>query len=221
MLLILQIKNPIFKAGIGNDILKSEEHNELAVRLQEYPLRFKTCNGVIKSVEAAKEERTRFSVLNIKRGILSTFQFQNFNKDNIEVNEVDVHGNCTSQYSRKGLYNRPTFTGQKVRQLNSCNELEESSSSGWLHSIKNMLPKSRDMIHSSSRCHYQFKNMMISRVTCEESHMFRPFSNKTSGAITTVTQNIRPINDDRVIIVRKNGNLNGCIFQMLQSILNM
>ena len=172
--------------------------------LQEYPIRFKTCNGIIKSVEAAKEEH--FSVLNIKRGILSTFQFQIINKDNVVVNEVDIHGNCTSQYTRKGLNNRPSFNGQKIRQLNNCHQTEKSSSSGWLQSISNMLPKSRDMIRSNSQCHYQFRNNMISRVTCEETHMFRPFSNKTSGAITTVTQNIRSINDDNVIIVRKNGN---------------
>jgi hypothetical protein len=81
----------------------------------------------------------------------------------------------------------------KTKELSECSDRVQEEigiQSSTIKTSSNMKP-----LDSKSTCTYALNENDITKVICEETHVFRPFSGsyeeKTSGAITSVTQTLK------------------------------
>ncbi|CAI9742929.1 apolipophorins-like [Octopus vulgaris] len=153
--------------------------------ITRYPLKFTLQNGRIEDVCPMTEEP--IWVLNIKRGILSAFQnsMDTLDRD-VNITETDVVGSCLTKYNLKESNDRMK-TVMKSKDLLNCNDRESYRVA--IQSVKYNVPshvKSLPLMKSSSECTQtlDMSNSIMMKSVCVEEHIFRPFSNGNSGAMT-------------------------------------
>ena len=176
------------KSASDDQFTKTPAENlKFKQEIEKFGLRFDLgANGEVESLVSHALEPTH--ILNMKRGIVSQLQ--------LDVNgqvETDVNGICDMEIQNA--------VGKiiKTKDLSKCskravNEIGLQSTS--VQSESNMKP-----LASTSKCTYEVTSTSIKTVSCEETHMFRPFSagyKSPSGAITTVKQTLKNQKSGRI-----------------------
>jgi hypothetical protein len=167
----------------------SSESGSFSARLEANPLRFAFQDGVIEDVCSMSGEDER--VLNIKRGILSTFQNSMAQLDKKGTySETDISGTCPTTYSTQtGIFEGHTIT--KTKDILACTDRNGNISS--IHSKRYLVPskiQNVPLLKTTYSCTQNVKSGKVEKTTCTEVHMFRPFSKGDSGAVTTATQTL-------------------------------
>ncbi|XP_057368025.1 uncharacterized protein LOC130689027 [Daphnia carinata] len=145
--------------------------------------------------------------VNIKRGILSSFQntMARFDIDH-ESLDTDVLGKCKVDYVFNGA-SLNTIKVMKTYNLVSCTNRYGFSDS--LPSVPYRFfgagYESIPLTNSTSSCEQTIAAHRIIQSECEEKHVLRPFSNDGSGATTTGRQSLVFI-DEMPIDENENGN---------------
>nr|XP_022915366.1 uncharacterized protein LOC111425513 [Onthophagus taurus] len=154
--------------------------------LKKNPLKFSFQNGKIVTVCPTIDETT--PILNLKRGILSSFQTS---RDKGVFFETDVSGICKTNYEITSDLNSNKIV-KKIRDLTSCNKRSIKQFS-WQSEIynKNQAKFSSPLLKSTQNCQQIIRNNQIYNVDCVEKHLFRPFSNEENGASIILTQQLR------------------------------
>ncbi|XP_041357420.1 apolipophorins-like [Gigantopelta aegis] len=158
--------------------------------LERSPLRFSFQDGIIEDLCPADDEDPW--ALNIKRGILTSLQnsMDDLERDQT-VQETDVTGNCVTEYKLKnrGWYSN---TISKTKDLMSCTDRHGYKSA--IHAIPYRVPssiQSMPLMKSTHECDHTIdRTGIIKSAICRESHIYRPFSNHKSGAVTNVLQKL-------------------------------
>ncbi|XP_039479409.1 uncharacterized protein LOC120443997 [Drosophila santomea] len=166
---------------------KSSKFNEdLTTNL----LRFAFHDGLIS--EVCPQELETPWVLNIKKGILSAFQntMMRFDVD-ANTTETDVSGQCQVQYSLEDT-DSSFVRIRKTKDINSCRQRYAT------HSVLQTTPYTfRDdktiwpILKSQSHCNLTVDNNVYKEIKCLETHLLVPFSNVSSGALTTSTSRLK------------------------------
>ncbi|KAH8289923.1 hypothetical protein KR018_003642 [Drosophila ironensis] len=165
----------------ANDHPKSSSLRE---DLSQNLLRFSFHDGLISEVCPQQGEAPW--VLNIKKGILSAFQntMMRFDVDS-NTTETDVSGQCQVQYSLEST-NSVYVKIRKTKDISSCRQRYAT------HSVLQTTPYTfRDdktiwpILNSQSYCNLTVDNNVYKEVSCLETHLLVPFSNASSGALTT------------------------------------
>ncbi|XP_017105517.3 uncharacterized protein Apoltp [Drosophila bipectinata] len=155
-------------------------HQDLSKNL----LRFAFHDGLIS--EVCPLEGDAPWVLNIKKGILSAFQntMMRFDVDSNRT-ETDVSGQCQVQYSLEAS-DSVYVKIRKTKDINSCRQRYAT------HSVLQTTPYTfRDdktiwpILNSQSYCNLTIDNNVYREISCLETHLLVPFSNASSGALTT------------------------------------
>ncbi|XP_032572582.1 uncharacterized protein LOC6611837 [Drosophila sechellia] len=166
---------------------KSSDFN---VDLTKNLLRFAFHDGLISEV-CPQEQETPW-VLNIKKGILSAFQntMMRFDVD-ANTTETDVSGQCQVQYALEDTDSSYVMI-RKTKDINSCRQRYAT------HSVLQTTPYTfRDdktiwpILKSQSYCNLTIDNNVYKEVKCLETHLLVPFSNASSGALTTSTSRLK------------------------------
>ncbi|XP_034669576.1 uncharacterized protein LOC117902369 [Drosophila subobscura] len=160
------------------------QSTSLAVDLSKNLLRFAFHDGLIGEV-CPLELETPW-VLNIKKGILSAFQntMMRFDVD-FNTTETDVSGECLVQYALEAT-DSVYVTIRKTKDIASCRQRYAT------HSVLQTTPYTfRDdktiwpILNSQSYCNLTVDQRMYREISCLETHLLVPFSNASSGALTT------------------------------------
>ncbi|XP_041357844.1 uncharacterized protein LOC121374798 [Gigantopelta aegis] len=158
--------------------------------LERNPLRFSFQDGVIEDLCPSDDEEPW--ALNVKRGVLTVLQNSMDNTDQDQTTkETDVTGNCVTDYkvTDRGWY---STTVKKTKDLLSCTGRHGYQSA--MHAVPYRVPsdiQSLPLIKSTHECEHKVaKDGFMTSALCRESHIFRPFSNQNSGAVTHVTQKL-------------------------------
>ncbi|KAL4235950.1 hypothetical protein ACF0H5_004338 [Mactra antiquata] len=159
--------------------------------LEKYPLRFSFQDGVVEQLCLTGEEPTW--VLNAKRGIISLIQnnMEDF-KTNHTTTETDVTGVCNTEYytGETGWY---TTTVRKSKNLLGCTERHgyNTAVQAVPYTAQSSI-QSLPLLKSDHNCKHEIDTSegYLKSVTCEEQHVFRPFSNANSGALTSNKQTL-------------------------------
>ena len=109
--------------------------------LQEKPLRFGFVDGRIENICPENEETW---TLNIKRGVLSSFQNTMYSlENNVQTTEVDVSGDCPVSYEvvSKSWSTRKL---KKTKDLLACTDRHGHESAFQRHPIQSSLCKSEN-----------------------------------------------------------------------------
>jgi hypothetical protein len=167
----------------------SRSSREFQQQLEARPLRFAFQDGKIEQVCSGSDEDER--VLNIKRGILSTFQNSMEKLDkNGQFTETDISGTCPTTYeSKSGIFSGLTIT--KTKDILACVDRNGNISS--IHSKRYMVPskiQSLPLLKSTLVCEQDISSSRIEKTVCTEELMFRPFSQEKNGAVTKATQSL-------------------------------
>ncbi|GAB6031625.1 hypothetical protein CHUAL_009385 [Chamberlinius hualienensis] len=164
----------------NNDVFKSS--------LEENSLDFSFQDGLVNQLCPRPNEP--LWVLNIKRGILSTFQ--NSMKtwdDNHNTDETDVTGKCATNYeiNRGGWLSDSVIT--KTKDFYKCTDRTEHYT--WIQSApyhQSIVPQSSSLLKSTHKCTHTIRQNTLYEAVCKESHQFQPFNNENSGATTLIEQ---------------------------------
>ncbi|XP_046812149.1 apolipophorins [Lucilia cuprina] len=157
--------------------------------LKKNLLRFAFHDGLISEICPTLEEPTW--VLNFKKGILSAFQntMMRFDVD-FNTTETDVSGICNVQYTLQTTDN-VFVTIRKDKDVKSCRNRYST------HSVLQTTPYNfRDdktiwpILDSQSYCNFTIDNNIYRDISCYERHQLIPFSNASTGAVTTTTQTL-------------------------------
>ncbi|XP_043065229.1 LOW QUALITY PROTEIN: uncharacterized protein LOC108101203 [Drosophila ficusphila] len=152
--------------------------------LTQNVLRFSFHDGLISEVCPQAQETAW--VLNIKKGILSAFQntMMRFDVDS-NTTETDVSGECQVQYALEDT-DSVHVKIRKTKDINSCRQRYAT------HSVLQTTPYTfRDdktiwpILKSQSYCNLTVDNNVYREISCLETHLLVPFSNASSGALTT------------------------------------
>ncbi|GLH12110.1 Uncharacterized protein GBIM_16860 [Gryllus bimaculatus] len=163
--------------------------------VSEFPLRFSFHDGIISELCPAANETSW--VLNLKRGILSTFQnsMRRFDVSHKAV-EADVHGECET------LYSLDRVSGTSLI-LNKTKDFSTCISRNKFHSILQTTPyvfhsaqHGVPVVRSRGSCDLWVDHNVYSRIDCSEAHIFQPFSNGSSGATTRVRQALELLQEE-------------------------
>jgi len=158
--------------------------------LETRPLRFSFQDGRVQELCTTTEESEW--VLNLKRGVLSAFQnsMEHFSADHT-VQETDVAGNCDADYkiSNKGFR---SVTITKSKNLLGCANRNKHFTA--LQSTPYRVAsdiQSLPLMKSTHNCVQTISNGgILTSSECQESHVFRPFSNQDNGAMTSTKQKL-------------------------------
>ncbi|XP_050402855.1 uncharacterized protein LOC126819071 [Patella vulgata] len=198
------ISNCDMALRLSNVRLAPQSSSQFTRSLEENALRFSFQDGSIEDLCPPMDE-TDWS-LNIKRGVLSTFQNS---MDNLEndgtVQETDVTGSCPAEYTlvNKGWY---TKSIKKTKNLLGCMDRH-----GWrsaMHGSPYRVPsdiQSLPLIKSDHVCNQEIDTRgghMTSSV-CKETHVFRPFSHYNNGSLTKVVQKLNFRNKMKGVTTRQ------------------
>ncbi|KAK7501815.1 hypothetical protein BaRGS_00006901, partial [Batillaria attramentaria] len=162
-----------------------------AARLEMKPLRFSFQDGVVAELCPDGDEDTW--ALNVKRGFLSAFQNGMARlDDDSTVMELDVAGRCPSEYHvvEKGWY---STTVKRSKDLLACTDRHDyqTALSASPYQAKSSV-QSMPLMKSSHECEQVVDQYgILTSATCNERHLFRPFSREASGALTKVTQTLK------------------------------
>ncbi|KAG1652941.1 Apolipophorin [Nymphon striatum] len=171
--------------------MESRKITEYQSTLSSYGLTFSFNDGSIEHICPSSEDPV-WSV-NIKRGILSAMQnnMRNLKTDD-SLREIDISGNCITDYKPVSSF----WGGSeivKTKRIDSCTNRNGNRS--VIQSDHYFVPyagiQSVPVMKSSSVCKQNIhKSSIIDTVKCEETHLFRPFTNKENGATTKVTSKL-------------------------------
>merc|ERR1711881_223071 len=107
------------------------------------------------------------------------------------ITETDVVGTCRTQYIPNADLSQPGYAEyKKVKHMETCQGNQKLYQ--FALNLPDMNIQNLPMIKSEHSCDvvvYGQGRLESSR--CFESHLFKPFSSASSGALTTVTQNIK------------------------------
>ncbi|XP_030377336.1 uncharacterized protein LOC115626195 [Scaptodrosophila lebanonensis] len=157
---------------------------DLAYDLKKNVLRFAFHDGLISEVCPHLEETDW--VLNFKKGILSAFQntMMRFDVD-FNTTETDVSGECQVQYALEST-DSVYVTIRKIKNIATCRKRYST------HSMLQTTPYTfRDdktiwpILNSESYCNLTIDNHVYREISCFERHLLIPFSNASTGAVTT------------------------------------
>ncbi|XP_041474845.1 uncharacterized protein LOC121423559 [Lytechinus variegatus] len=172
-------------------------NNQLGEEMSAHDLVFRTENGRIIEVLAHPDEPLH--ILNAKRGILSMVQldFEADDVDQITLNEVSVHGNCSSEMNvtKRDERQRPRKL-EVVTDLNNCLLRKRPENMTRWQSFKDIVFNTTIMdkfLNSSRTCSYDLKGTTaeFKEIVCEEVHSFWPMNfNSENGVRTFIRQNM-------------------------------
>ncbi|KAL3871442.1 hypothetical protein ACJMK2_039441 [Sinanodonta woodiana] len=132
-------------------------------------------------------------VLNVKRGVLSTFQnsMENLQRDQ-KVKETDVSGDCDTEYT-VGEGDRYTTIVKKNKNLLGCRNRQgaQTAIQGVPYTSSSDI-QSLPILHATHECEQEIntRTQTIKSAICRESYKFLPFSRESSGAVTNSTQKL-------------------------------
>lgn len=187
----------------GENYVFVDRAMEFKRALQDKPLRFAFQNGKVESV--CPEEGEETWVLNVKRGIIS--HIQNTMPDtgsNIRLRETDINGDCEVSYEviKRGWGSN---TVKKSADLIGCvgRQSFDTVLQGTPYRVPSRL-QSLPLLKSSHECEQTLAGEgHASSVTCNEKHIFRPFSSESSGAMTEVISTLTLSKTTSAISVQK------------------
>ncbi|EDW76449.2 uncharacterized protein Dwil_GK14654 [Drosophila willistoni] len=157
---------------------------DLANDLRQNLLRFAYHDGLISEV-CPLEVETAW-VLNIKKGILSAFQNTMLRFDvDFNTTETDVSGECQVQYALDAT-DSVFVTIKKTKDIGTCRHRYATQSvlqttPYTFRDDKTIWP----ILNSQSYCNLTVDNSVYKEISCLETHLLLPFSNASSGALTT------------------------------------
>ncbi|TDG46759.1 hypothetical protein AWZ03_006806 [Drosophila navojoa] len=168
---------------------------ELSIDLTKNLLRFAFHDGYISEVCPTEQELPW--VLNFKKGILSSFQntMMRFDVD-YNTTETDISGECDVQYSLEST-DDVFVTIRKTKDISSCRRRYATQSvlqttPYTFRDDKTIWP----ILNSVSYCNLTIDNNVYREISCMESHLLVPFSNGSSGALTTTRSTLRLDSED-------------------------
>ncbi|XP_030851735.1 uncharacterized protein LOC583017, partial [Strongylocentrotus purpuratus] len=170
---------------------------QLGDEMSAHDVVYRTDKGRIIEVVAHPDEPIH--ILNAKRGILSMIQLdlEADDVDQITLNEVSVHGNCSSEMTvtKRDDRQRPRKL-QVVTDLNNCMLRKRAENMTRWQSFKDIVLNMTVMdkfINSSKTCSYDLKGTTgeFRGIECEEVHSFWPMNfNSDSGVRTYIQQRL-------------------------------
>ncbi|XP_064556915.1 uncharacterized protein Apoltp [Drosophila montana] len=169
--------------------------NDLAFDLTKNLLRFAFHDGLISEVCPTQLETPW--VLNFKKGILSSFQNTMLRFDvDLNTTETDVSGDCQVQYALEST-DSVYVTIRKTKDISSCRRRYATQSvlqttPYTFRDDKTIWP----ILNSQSYCNLTIDNNVYREISCTESHLLVPFSNGSSGALTTTRSTLRLEGED-------------------------
>ena len=158
--------------------------------LEENTLHFGLSDG--KVTDVCPEEAEPTWALNIKRAVLSSLQItmEDFQTPTTNT-ETDVEGECPVMYEPTGS-TWSSYTVTKTKDLLACSQPTYSNT--VFQAMNYKVPskvQSLPLLKSNHECQLEVAtNGRIIKSTCEERHIFRPFSRDESGATTIVTHSL-------------------------------
>ncbi|KAG7296620.1 hypothetical protein JYU34_020436 [Plutella xylostella] len=181
---------------LSNVTLQDQDHNyplerseKFVLALTQHDLRFAFHDGLISEIcpHALEEDW----VLNFKRGLLSLFQNSMKRFDiNFKGVERDIHGTCPVDYLVRGQENT-SLVLIKSRNLAQCSDRYKYQS--ILQTVRYNFQSDYQtwpVLNSENKCRISIDHHIYKSVNCKERHLFEPFSGTSSGAMTTVEQNL-------------------------------
>ncbi|XP_051858776.1 uncharacterized protein LOC117563530 [Drosophila albomicans] len=158
--------------------------NEMSADLTKNLLRFAFHDGLIGEVCPTEQETSW--VLNFKKGILSSFQNTMLRFDvDFNTTETDVSGECRVQYELENT-DSVYVTIRKTKDIATCRRRYSTQSvlqttPYTFRDDKTILP----ILNSQSYCNLTIDKSVYHKISCLETHLLVPFSNGSSGALTT------------------------------------
>ncbi|XP_062546026.1 uncharacterized protein LOC134212310 [Armigeres subalbatus] len=155
----------------------------IAEDLTRFELKFAFHDGVVS--EICHEEEEPVWTLNLKRGILSSFQnsMPRFDID-YHTTETDVSGVCDVAYTMSGSKGT-SLSIIKTKDIASCKRRYKT------HSLIQSVPYefrpnyvALPVLNSTSYCNISVDNFVYKEAICYERHQLVPFSNGQAGAVT-------------------------------------
>lgn len=155
----------------------------IAEDLMRFELKFAFHDGVVG--EICHEEEEPVWTLNLKRGILSSFQnsMPRFDID-YHTTETDVSGVCGVTYTMSGSKGT-SLSIRKTKDIDSCKRRYKTNSL-----IQTVPYEFRPnyvawpILNSTSYCNISVDNFVYKEAICYERHQLVPFSNGQAGAVT-------------------------------------
>ncbi|XP_062707026.1 vitellogenin-like [Aedes albopictus] len=155
----------------------------ISEELMRFELKFAFHDGVVG--EICHEEEEPVWTLNLKRGILSSFQnsMPRFDID-YHTTETDVSGVCDVSYTMSGSKGT-SLTIRKTKDIASCKRRYKTNSL-----IQTVPYEFRPnyvawpILNSTSYCNISVDNFVYKEAICYERHQLVPFSNGQAGAVT-------------------------------------
>ncbi|GFT71844.1 vitellogenin [Nephila pilipes] len=163
---------------------------EFARTIEKHILRFSFQNGQVEHV--CPGENVPDWVTNIHKGVLSAFQTYNVKPEwTTRTLETDILGKCTAEYHSLGRNWQGAHTIRKLKDLSFCSEREhvESFLQGTPFSHEFQI-QSMPVVKGNQECEQVISDSFLQTSTCNEKLVFRPFSNRGNGVITTVSQKL-------------------------------
>uniref|UniRef100_A0A4W3HYI8 Apolipoprotein B n=1 Tax=Callorhinchus milii TaxID=7868 RepID=A0A4W3HYI8_CALMI len=178
---------PIFK--------KSKESEDFQKAMSQYELKFITTSERMDVTLYPHQDETT-NILNVKRGIISALLLpMESNEDTQTVNMDSVYGNCTSQLTvknRKGDTATDITMGRDLTQCSRFTPITDVSSP--LALVRGLDMPLSSLLGSSQSCKYSLdvKRKHVTEATCNEKHIFLPYSHKNEyGIMTHVKQTLK------------------------------
>ncbi|CAH1772638.1 unnamed protein product [Owenia fusiformis] len=190
--MVLKLTDVTLEESHPKDLRRRNQVNGMRTfkeKLELNPLRFAFQDGHIEATCATEGEDEWAQ--NIKHAVLSAFQN---GMDDLEteamLDEVDIAGNCPTHYTVKESESRGMKTVSRSKNILECLDRNHQQTyvQGTPYDARSPL-QSMPILKSTHECEQMIDAYgKLVKTACEEMHMFRPFSNEKSGAVTTSTQ---------------------------------
>nr|CAD7398658.1 unnamed protein product [Timema cristinae] len=167
--------------------------------ISQYSMRFSFNDGIVTELCPHAEETSW--VLNFKRGVLSAFQnsMERFDID-FDGIEVDVNGECLTSY-KLGSARATSLIISKKKDISNCVNRYKH------HSILQSTPyifrsnhQSLPVMKSKSECELVVDHNIYSKISCQEEHVFQPFSGHGSGATTRTSAIVTFLSENNITL---------------------
>uniref|UniRef100_A0A8C5NVH8 Vitellogenin domain-containing protein n=1 Tax=Jaculus jaculus TaxID=51337 RepID=A0A8C5NVH8_JACJA len=173
---------------------KTKNSEEFAAAMSRYELKLAIPEGKQVVLYPEKDEPTH--ILNIKRGIISTLLVPLETEEAEQVSFLDtVYGNCSTRLTVQTRKGSVATQISMERDLQECDGFQPISTTvSPLALIKGLVRPLSTLISSSQSCQYTLdsKRRHVSEASCQEQHLFLPFSYKNKyGMMTQVTQTLK------------------------------
>ncbi|XP_068239146.1 LOW QUALITY PROTEIN: uncharacterized protein [Palaemon carinicauda] len=181
---------------VSNVNMEGSSHvSELAEALTKYSLKFSFQDGMIENICSDVSEPKW--VLNIKRGLLSTFQNTMTYHEAENVQEMDISGVCKTHY--KTVTEGDIVHVEKITDLSSCSLRPDfpsiiSTSYSTDSPIQNF-----PLLKTVNKCRQDIQGGIIKGVECEEIYESRPFTSERGLAITKVKTTMILLSEDTIL----------------------